>query len=593
MSCIRQHVRNAGTFKGNALGQQRASVPRRRVTPPVRDTAPAKQPFCDPQTFAPEPAAFEASTLAQFLGHYTDPLTYNVRVLRTADGPGGVFSVGTALSTTTGAVEGFLMRTATSGEGSVAVVLTYTDPATGAVYAVTQPKALLVTREVVVVVGYGYMNDTEFGPAVAVVNNDPVCPPKMPSPFIVVGNADNFADEVYNDVQPNPFCDGCWLVPSSATVDGVQTALIRCIDAVTLLPRMVGPVLSPALYTAITPPAAVAGQPTAGISVTTTSSLVIVGVHVDGGANSLLWTLRPELTEVLPWTATGFNSPTAGVLVSPLATDGITLIRVLALPDDSVFVVLLSGLDTAANLPTAALQVMLFTADTTPALWYGDSGIVTWYDAGANATRPNDAVLTAAGALLVTGNTFAQQVEPAEGTSLYNVPGFPYLNVAVPDFYVPPKPFLVEFGLCTIPPKVLVLGLPGCARLHWASSTAPTLPYYTVVGDTAFKTGCPNQNADLLVVLVSPSACLTPNASRIVNRQAVPTPVLTSSCDGFITLSGLCTRTTVVKVAGPVIVGCYGDTELPLPGMIRFDPFTRQFEGYNGTEWTPLSAPPT
>ncbi len=604
MSCIRQHVRNAGTFKGNLLGQQRASAPpRRRVAALPSDTAPAQAPFCDPQYFKPQPAAFEATTLAQFLGNYTDPFTYNVRVLRTSDGPGGVFSIGTALSTTTGAVEGFLMRTVTADgceqSTSVAVVLSFTDPATGAVYALTQPKALLVTRESVIVVGHGYMNDVEFGPAVAVVNNDPVCPSKMPSPFVVVGNADDLPGEVYNDIAVNPFCDGCWLVAATATIDDVETALVRCIDAVTLLPRMVGPVLAPTLYTPITPPAAIEGQPTSGVSVTATSSLVVVGVHVDGGVNSLLWTLRPDLTEVLPWTATGYNDPVSGVLVSPLATDGITLIRALALPDDSLFVAVLSGLDTAANLPAAALQVMLFTADTTPAVWYGDSGIVTWYDAGANATRPNDAVLTRAPSgsmsLLVTGNTFAQQVAPTEDTSLYNVPGFPYLNVVVPDFYVPPKPFLVEFPLCPVTPRVLVLGLPGCARVHWASSTATTPPSFTLVGDTAFKTGCPNQNADLLIVLVA-ALCgrgVVPSPARIVNCQPVPVPVLTSSCDGFINISGLCTRTTVLKVAGPVIVGCYADNEMPLPGMIRFDPLSRQFLGYNGTEWTALTAPPT
>jgi hypothetical protein len=71
--------------------------------------------------------------------------------------------------------------------------------------------------------------------------------------------------------------------------------------------------------------------------------------------------------------------------------------------------------------------------------------------------------------------------------------------------------------------------------------------------------------------------------ASVSNCQLVGVPVISTSCDGVVSVDSR-EKPTVLVVNGPVVVGDVADADPPLlPGAIRFH--AGVFQGYDGTGW--------
>lgn len=614
-------IQGSSTFRTNPLGQQ-IRRPRPRCAPLPRPVACRDE--CEIEGGYAKPYLYEAECLPSFLAYSKDGLAgeplHTVRVTRSAPGAGAVFSIGTALSSLTTLIEGFLLRTQVVGStGSCGVppgtmtqhsIVLRQVMSDGRVNRLNNPQAILAESGRIVVVGSGQIDETDGtvvrrGPAIATIIYSGSLTACAPSAYVTVGNGDSspeVTDEVYNDIQPDVYQSNTWLIASSGTIATISTALVRRIDMTSRLPLIAGGPTGTLTYVAIdlsTSPLA-DDSVTASVSLVTLTSMIVVGVHLLDGtsavAGSLLWPVRVDLSNIEPWTATNYNDGTTGLLRLAASTNNIVLLKVLSLPSDVVYVAALAELDTAASLPGHATQVFKFTADTDPDLLYGTNGISTWFDGEHNSTRPNDAILAPGsdGNVVVVGNSINETTDVSG--ALYSVPGFAYLNVlaAVTDG-VPalPVPFLIEFkDICSPSPgmtRVLINGLDGCGPLHWASTFGLFCASAGMIaGDTDFHVGCPSQPADLLTATVG-LGC----PARLINAGRTLIPVITTCCDGFVCVDAKCAP-TVLQVKGPIVIGCdeTGLEDAALPGSIRFNPDTATFEGFNGTAWVVFNTTP-
>lgn len=615
------YIQGSTAFRANALG--RSSAQRPRACCPVFSAPAACEPDCLTDGGFARVKQYESQCVPAFAAYPNDGLAgqpvRTILITRSAPANGAVFSVGTGLSDATGDIEGFLLRTqaakgapscdAPAGSMTQHATLLRTTASDGTVYRLNQPKAVLLEARrveradctlgvcsVVVVVGSGEIvtdSGTTQGPAIATIQYTGAVPECNPVPYITVGNGGtDVTDETYEDVMPDPFTRNAWLVCSTASVSGGDpTALVRRIDVTTRLPQIVGGPSSTLTYTEIdfsgggVAPAASASA----VSLTATSTMVVVAVHTDD-TQSLLWPLRgTDLTQILPWVATNFNDGTTNRLRLATNAASVLALRVMANLSDEVYVATLTAFDTAASLPVHGTQAFKFTASTDPDLDYGVSGVSTWFDAEAGSTRPNDARLVDDRNVLVVGNAFMAEADPAVPPT-YDVPGFPYLDVTVPAAELP-VPFMVEFkdGCGATSPgasSLLLRGLDGCAMMHWASTFAQYCAGAgLLLGDVTFHFGCPAQPGNVLAV----NATLKCPA-RVLNAARVPVPVVQTCCSGVVCVDALCAP-TVLHAKGPVVVGC-DEGVTPLPGMIRFNPDSATFEGYNGSAWETFTMAP-
>lgn len=452
----------------------------------------------------------------------------------------------------------------------------------------------------------------------------PACDSSLLCVDVVVGNGSNFR-ETYTDVIVGPPATACapcpflyvtsiryedFIVEDDVVLEK-RTSLVRKLDAATLQPVGVGPTLNEP-YTEIsfeTSPLdtdlAVDRPDNEPVSLTLSPgpgcALIAIAVQatVGGAPASLVWPLRADdLVQVLPWSATGFNDPETGLLRA-MSTTEVSALRILTSPATAATYVVADVALAIVNAPVHAAQIYKFSPDTNPEYGFGVSGVTTWFDAASGSTRPTDAALgvgTAAGLyeVYVVGNTYTNEATPgADGSYQFVVPGFAYLNVAVPDGVVP-APFLLavrDTPGCSgpvIPRPILTNVCGGCAPIHFASTYVPGVTTGDILGDSVYHGTCPSQTPYVLDVALALSGVGT---CRVSNGGRASVPCVTCACDGYVTVDALCAPATVLRVAGPVVLGCETPA-LPTPGMLRFNATEARFEGYDGTQWVVFQATP-
>lgn len=299
--------------------------------------------------------------------------------------------------------------------------------------------------------------------------------------------------------------------------------------------------------------------------------------------------------------------------------------------------------DTTLDLGFAAGGVLV---------WYNNNIVGGSYAMDAALAPAGPGCSTPDGTLYIVGNAFFSGAGGGFSPPMqYVVPGFPFGYLDVSSSF-DPFPFAIEVrgyvcgtpGCCAgpgagpcRPPLQLVRPLftymCGCAA-HWASSVALTGPLAVLVtGDSWFHLGCPAQAAwvfDVAVGLGWPRGNST-GLSGLSNRRAVggagaggnfsapggagggPAPlcpvdcspqllnnvpvclsaVTADTCAGAVSVDTLCPPYTVLKVRGPVVVGCMSEPDLEsqaLEGMIRYDASTHTLLFYDGTSWRTLSS---
>ena len=585
-------------FKADALGNQLVKMqPKRPLGVPINAAA-----CCTPACSA---YAFEQLTVPGFLAATPTAQYLPIRIVDAVQTIHGLVSVGSAISTSSWDVEGFVLlgteqTCARSASLSAATSI-------GACY-LNKPTALVVdpTSGAVIVVGSGYIIDLTGTtsaqlPAVARVD------PQTLAVFVQVGNGGTLANEQYTDVVVDAACSPAPGFIVCGVAGSPLTAVVRKLAQETLLPVPIATTGLP--YTLLTNAALYAPYTfvtSRAVSLAASGPLgtIVVGVHATilnsvlsiASSSSLLWSLRLDGTPLYPLSVTSYNSMLTCFLPTPANVDRLTLVAVRIAAGGTTYAVSAGRTTSGAAMPPTVTVVHAFDADTLPILSFGTSGIVTWFDVDSLSSFPVSATLAGFdGALLVVGNSFNPTAAPPPGsTAIYPIQQ-PYLEVDVPlsssggySIGAATTPFLLRLN-CAGCAAQLLRALPcnPCSTFLWAAVLVFTAPQQAMlVGDCATKPLAPAQPSLVLTMALhvsgSASAVRYLNATR--QEQAM---VDTSSCDGVVAVDTHCAPTVMV-VNGPVVVGDSSGAEPALPGAIRFR--EGRFSGYNGTSWVFLDS---
>lgn len=603
MSCFGRGLlpRSGSSFTADALGNQAIKQPIKRGAPGARRPAFA----CCPAADCLSAYAYEQLTIPGFLAPNPDATQLPIRVVSSVATQHGVASVGSALSTESWQVEGFVVQRRGCGAGATAkaaVLQAYTS--IGDCY-LDAPTAVVVdpSNGSLVIVGTGYIIDltgtrSETLPAVARVDADTLCV------FVQVGNGGTLENEQYADVIVNPACAAVpgFIVCGTSGVNNVAT--VRLLSPVSLLPV---PIAGTGLaYTLLTDEALYAPYTfveTAAVTLAASESvgIVVVGVHAtientDTAAetqSSLLWTLRLDGSPLYPLSVTSFNNLATFFLNTPASVDRLTIVAVHISAGGTTFAVSAGRSTAGAPLPATVTVVHAFNADTLPINSFGTAAIVTWFDSQSLSSFPVSATLsTYEGQLLVVGNSFNPTAAAGPAATAIYPPQQPYLEVDVPASGTPllgseTTPFLLRVTCSGATCQLLRgLGCAPCSTFMWSAAFVFTAPGQGVLmGDYASKPLAYAQPAGLLAAEVY----LAGTAARVINDNRLQQMAVVASCDGVVAVDTHCSPTVMV-VNGPVVVGDAAGAQPVLPGAIRFQ--DGRFSGFNGVDWVFLDCCP-
>lgn len=548
MSCAYRNVSlSVGSFRANALGYGQTCKPNL----PLKSCEP---PICDGDYS--RPFAYEASRLQNMVAYPTDGLgsEYPIATMRIVKSAGH-WAIGTAVSTITNRPAGFLVNVKT-----LCVTLLQETTASGEVYVVSRPRALVIREDGVTVFGNADFEGVDY-PAIAHVN-EALCV------RILVGCGCDSEDQItYYDAIVNA-CDPCTAYIAGSRNDRATVFLVNL---------NTGVIIDTTSLYLDTPDA----SSLATCVTVVASCMLVLGVQISE-SSSMLWTLSLDTLQEVSFTAgTSYNDVVTRRLRLPVNCLSVAVLRVFAQPCGSLYAVTAGTFNTTGtNMPSHGVVVYHFTPDTLPDMEFAVSGISIWFDPRATSTRPTDATY-AEGTVYVVGNSYDFETPPQDVPTFYN-PCLPFLSVDVLRTNVAlPSPFLVQVrvdgSVCP-----LLSCLKSCAAATFANTVLVYPGTAVVVGDVWFHLNCPSQSAGLLLVEMVLKPC-----PRIVNSARVSVPVFNSPvgcCAGPIVVDRLCGDTTL-QVAGPVVVGCPCETALPLPGAIAFDPVKGAFVGFDGLEW--------
>jgi hypothetical protein len=533
--------------------------------------------------------AYQASALQGLVAETADA-GVKIRTTKSVAAFGSVFTIGTALATETYDATGFLVQTLATADTPLRTVpLVFTN--TLGYYELTCPRGITAVEETIIVVGNGKITlmdgtITESLPAIA-----KICPGSCSVLFMVMGNSGQFEDENFADVVIDPFRPECDVLVCGWVNDQEESQpIFRIIALDTLQPELIyGTGLT---YTLL------AGLQGSAKAVTLAAScvlnMIVVGVQVENtDPDSLLWSLKSDGNPLPFAPVTAFNDPVSSYLRLPANCTGVSIIKVLVTSGGETYAVCtVYGNPARPAVAPQFVAVYKFTSDTSPQLCYGVDGVATWVlPCNIMASRPTDAILGPDDSVFVCGNSFGSISAP---TIPFTVPCLPWLSVDVsagqyPDTVAyPPIPFLIKFG-CGGCVASLLEGLPCTSAFTWASSFV-----FTIFGSRGVLIGdvnganvlLPAQPALYLCVHLHIGGC----RASISNCQLVGVPVISTSCDGVVSVDSR-EKPTVMVVNGPVVVGDVADADPPLlPGAIRFH--AGFFEGYDGASWRKFSFEP-
>jgi hypothetical protein len=603
MSCFGRGLlpRTGSAFTADALGNQVPKLPAKRGAPGARIPALVRCPV--PSCLSGH--AYETLTIPGFLAPNPDQTYLPVRVVDSVATLHGVASVGTALSTESWQLEGFVVQRRGSCAGATvkaAILQAYTS--VGDAY-LDAPTAVVLDPSdgSLIIVGTGYIIDltgtrSATLPAVARVDADTL------SVFVQVGNGDTLVDEQYSDVIVSPACAAVpgFIVCGASGVDRVAT--VRLLNPVSLLPvPIAGTGVAYTLLTdaALYPPYTFVQSAAVTLAASESVGIVVVGVqatieNADTAAvtqSSLLWTLRLDGSPLYPLSVTSFNNLATFFLNTPASVDQLTIVSVHISSGGTTYAVS-SGRSTAgAPLPATVTVVHAFNADTLPIDGFGTAGIVTWFDPESLSSFPVSATLsTYEGQLLVVGNSFNPTAVAGPDTTAIYPPQQPYLEVDVPASGTAllgsvSTPFLLRVGCNGATCQLLRgLGCSSCSTFTWATAFVFTAPGQGVLlGDYGTKPLAYGQPAGLLAAELH----LAGTAARVQNDNRLLQEAVIASCDGVVAVDTHCSPTVMV-VNGPIVVGEAVGAQPAVPGAIRF--VDGRFSGYNGTEWVFLDCCP-
>jgi hypothetical protein len=513
--------------------------------------------------------AYESLTIPNFMASQP-PL--KIRVVRSAHGKDGMYSIGRALDTVSWTDQGFI--TLSQSENPVAIPLQFTSSL--GFSELTYPRSILLDGRIAYIAGNGFF--TPFGgtksgsqPTIAVVDTE------VWSCFVQVGNGDVLENEEYNDVQANP-CDPDTLYVCGKYATSPSIAIIRKVSRTSFMPLILG--TSGQLYTSLTYVNENANAVSMAIASSKGLRMIVVAVQLE--TSSMIWPLDTDGVNLPSPSLTSFNLPLTGKLRLPAGVTAVTLIKILVSTCGSVKAVGTGVSDPmSATLPPSVTVSYDFNFDTEPNLYYGVDGIATWWNNGQSA-RACDACLTVREeSLFIVGNSFTNE-NSGSGSTTIEVPCLPWLSVTT-ILDASPIPFLIrqnDVGSTC----VLLYQMKGemCSAFAWASSFRLTsILGGVIMGDVSSKPLEASQPAGLLTVHMVNLR----NTQGDQNCKPVQVPIITSSCAGVVEVDNRCEDTTLV-VNGPVVVG---NGAPALPGAIRFN--AGAFEGYidDTIGWLPFS----
>jgi hypothetical protein len=455
---------------------------------------------------------------------------------------------------------------------------------------------------------------------------------------VVIGNGTtNMTDEIYTDIKVAPCAQGSGsvnvygaptlLVCSTGTlvdnpdVTAATVAAVRRLNAVTFL--SLSTVVLQVEDVGLSVAARTMTMCFPGVSL---PDVLVVAVNfgdpnAEASTGALLWPVVTATTGPLatltPWSATAYND--GGVLQPRLALPAgaiaVTLLSVFVSPSDDGDVFAIGNVlnDPAADaLPTHSAVVYRWQASTHPTAWWGQGGVLTWFDplTDSGSTRCTGGTLIPSpgsgigSCLVLCGNVWTTElVTPLPDPTVtpyatYTVPCFEaemtVHTLLSPPYNIPytPSPFAIMMSTnycASVPrcfPNILANINCGDCALIWISSVCPVTSLdssFVIVGDVCTHWQTTAQAAGVFQAVYS--------GYRRLQSEIFRKPMLTYGCNGTVVVDAGC-ASTALQVRGPVIVSSSPDSDClgtPIPGMIRYDATTDSFQGFTRTSgWVTL-----
>ncbi len=253
---------------------------------------------------------------------------------------------------------------------------------------------------------------------------------------------------------------------------------------------------------------------------------------------------------------------------------------------------------TSADMPSEVTMVYQFTPDTNPAVGFGVSGIVVWWDPSVGPSIPSALRLSEYGEeVYVVGNSFSR-LDYGSGNSLVISPNvlsdlFSFLRIFIPrsesnpvELAAYPVPFVIRIAETNGCVGLVLRGSPNCpcSDFQFAVDVCFTSPKVLLVSGMVAKDllATPAIVSGLLTMVVS----LHTNPARVLNCTPITVNILNGYCNGIVGINNPCAPTTALQIQGPVVVGNSSNPPL-IPGTIRFQ--DGQLLVYNGAIWQPLA----
>ena len=294
---------------------------------------------------------------------------------------------------------------------------------------------------------------------------------------------------------------------------------------------------------------------------------ILVSAEPLGGIQSSIWTLSKDGTSLL--SVLQYNDPTTNNLRIQGGLSSAYGLQIACLETGSVFVLTRGITSPSSSLPSEVVALYQFTPDTAPAIGFGDSGIVVWWDRSVGASYSSKLLLSEChGQVFVVGNALAPSSAPND-INIYYGGNYNY-PIRTESSNLEFVPFVLKIAVTDGCSSLVLHGLPNCPCNNFLFAVdlcyaRPGLFYVSgMVGKDILTT--PSIMSGLLTLFMS----IHTNPARVINCAPVAVNLMNGYCNGIIGLYNPCAPSTVLQVHGPIIVGNCQNPPL-IPGTIRFE----------------------
>jgi hypothetical protein len=570
----------AGGFQGNKLGFQ---IP---PTPPkcggsafsVKLPASIHKPCfpCAPPSTVAYPLSYESETLQPYQTFMTDEILW-VNTIKTIPHAGYLFTL--AITSDGISCISRVQAADINGLTRQTVALRSENP--------SDPTTTLDLKFGTGMVAMGkflFICGTNAIPMIAKVNVDTL------DVLVSAGNgelaADVFAEEYYNittgfcvpGISSEPLLAVCGYIRTDMGADFYPS--FRLIDTTTLLPVGI-------FGTGLTYSINIDKPNSLACSLCANPALGVFNILVSSDGSVIqtsIWTVSKDGTNLM--SVLQYNDPTTGNLRLPGGVSGEYSAEIACLENGTVFALVRGIVDsTTAGLPSEVVVLYEFTPDTAPAMGFGVSGIVVWWDRPVGASYASSLLLSACdGQVFVVGNSLPPSPTTPDVIIYYGGNyNFPISTSATNLDFIP---FVIKVSAVDGCTGLVLHGLPNCPcsdfqfAVDLCSARAGVLYVSGMVGKNIFTT--PAIVSGLLTLFLS----VHTSPARIVNCSPVAVNILNGYCNGIVGINNPCAPSTALQVQGPIVVGNSQDPPL-IPGTIRFE--NGSLLVWSDSEWKTLA----